>query len=84
VLDPLGLRLVADVKHARTVQVLVQHLTVWDLVHDVRLTLEPDKFNRKWSPNDQYSSASAYSALFLGRVDILGARQIWKFQMPGK
>jgi hypothetical protein len=31
-----------------------------------------------------YSSSSAYVALFLGRVDILGARQICKTQMPGK
>jgi hypothetical protein len=34
--------------------------------------------------NGIYSSSSAYAALFLGRVDILGARQIWKTQMPGK
>jgi hypothetical protein len=44
----------------------------------------PDKFVWKWSQNGTYSSSSAYAALFLGRVDILGARQIWKTQMPGK
>jgi hypothetical protein len=78
------LRWVADITHARAVQVLVQYLTVWDLVRDMRLTSDPDKFIWKWSPNGQYSSASAYSALFLGRIDILGARQIWKIQMLGK
>jgi hypothetical protein len=71
-----GLRWVADITHARTVQVLVQYLSVWNLVRTITLTPEPDRFIWKWSPNGQYSSASAYSALFLGHVDILKARQI--------
>jgi hypothetical protein len=53
-------------------------------VRDVRLSLVPDRFVWKWSPNGIYSSSSAYAALFLGHVDILGARKIWKTQMPGK
>jgi hypothetical protein len=80
---PRGIRWVADITHARTVQVIVQFLSIWDLVQAVRLSSEPDKFIWKWSPNGQYSS-SAYAALFLGRVDILGARQIWNTLMPGK
>jgi hypothetical protein len=42
----------------------------------VSLSSVPDKFVWKWSPNGLYSSSSAYAALFLGRVDILAARQI--------
>jgi hypothetical protein len=78
--DPL----VADITHARTLQVIVQFVSIWDLARAVRLSTVPDKFVWKWSPNSMYSSSSAYAALFLGRVDILGARQIWKIQMPGK
>jgi hypothetical protein len=68
----------------RTVQVIVQFLSIWDLVRAVRLSPVPDRFVWKWSPNGIYSSSSAYAALLLGRVDILGACQIWKTQMPGK
>jgi hypothetical protein len=81
---PCGIRWVTDITHARTVQVIVQFLSIWDLVRAVRLSPVPDRFVWKWSPNGIYSSSSAYAALFLGRVDILGARQIWKTQMPGK
>jgi hypothetical protein len=55
---------------------------VTDLVRAVRLSLEPNKFIWKWSPNGLYSSSPAYVALFLGRVDILGACQIWKTFLP--
>jgi hypothetical protein len=81
---PRGIRWVADITHMLTVQVIVQFLSIWDLVRAVWLSLVPDRFVWKWSPNGIYSSSSAYVALFLGRVDILGARQIWKTKMPGK
>jgi hypothetical protein len=68
---PHGICWVADVTHARTMQVMVQFLSIWDLVRAVRLSSEPNKFIWKWSPNGQYSSSSAYVALFLGRVDVL-------------
>jgi hypothetical protein len=57
-------------------QVIIQFLSVWDLVRTVTLTSKRNRFVWKWSPNGQYSSTLAYSALFLGHVDILGARQI--------
>jgi hypothetical protein len=58
--------------------------TVLNRQQAVRLLSEPNKFIWKWSPNSLYSWSFAYAALFLGRVDILGARQIWKTRMPRK
>jgi hypothetical protein len=56
----------------------------WDLVRTVRLPLEPNKFAWKWSANGQCSSTSAFSALFVYHVNILGARHVWKIQMSDK
>jgi hypothetical protein len=58
------------------VHVIVQFLSIWDLVRAVRLSPVLDNIIWKWSPNGLYSSSSTYAALFLGRVDILGAHQI--------
>jgi hypothetical protein len=57
------------------VHVIVQFLSIWDLVRAVRLSPVLDNIIWKWSPNGG-SSSSTYAALFLGRVDILGAHQI--------
>jgi hypothetical protein len=83
-MGPRGIRWVTDITHAQTVQVIIQLLSISDLVWVVRLSPMPDKFVWKWSPNGMNSSSSAYATLFLGRVDILGARQIWKTLMLGK
>jgi hypothetical protein len=37
-----------------------------------------DMMQWHWSASRQYSSSSAYSALFLGSASILGARELWK------
>jgi hypothetical protein len=41
---PRGIRWVADITHARTVQVIVQFLSIWDLVRAVRLSPVPNRF----------------------------------------
>lgn len=82
--DAHGIRWVTDITVAGTVQVIIKLLFVWDLVCTVTLTLKPDMFIWKRLPDGQYSSASAYSTLFVGHVDILGDRWIWKVQMPRK
>ena len=66
-----GRRWVADITHARTVQVLVQFLSIWDRIRSSSVNSEPNRFIWKWSSNGVYSSSAAYSALFLGRVEIL-------------
>lgn len=48
------------------------------------LNLVPDRFIWKWSRLGEFSSASAYYALFRGWSPLLGAKQIWKVQALGK
>jgi hypothetical protein len=46
-----GIRWVVDITHARTVQVIDQFISVWDMVSSVTLSSEPDAFVWKWSPD---------------------------------
>lgn len=71
-------RWVRDISHALTVQVLLQYLRIWDLLHNWHLNQSPDRFVWHWTALGEFSSASAYKALFLGRSHLLGAQQLRK------
>jgi hypothetical protein len=64
--------------------VIAQYIRVWDLLLDFTLTEAADRFIWKWAASGEFSSASAYRALFFGRSSLLGASQLWKTQTPGK
>jgi hypothetical protein len=48
----------------------------------VELQDRPDTFSWTFSPDQSYSAASAYGAMFLGSTIPLGAKQIWKTMAP--
>ena len=43
-----------------------------------------DKLLWKWTPDQNFSTASAYRAFFLGQSSIAGAKVLWKARAPGK
>ena len=62
-------RWVADIKGARTVQVLEDYLNIWDLVEGLTLQQEvPDRFRWKLTQSGTYTSKSAYAAFFVGTI----------------
>jgi hypothetical protein len=75
---------VQDITGATIVQVIVQYIRVWGLLLDFTLTEAVDRFIWKWTASDEFSSASAYIALFFGRSSLLGASHLWKTQAPGR
>jgi hypothetical protein len=75
---------VRDITRASTVQVIVQYIRVSDLLLDFAFTETPDRFIWKWTASGEFSSASAYRALFFGGSLLLGASQLWKTQAPGR
>jgi hypothetical protein len=80
----LGRRWIRDIVFARTVFLLVQYLHLWDALRKFYLSDQPDRFIWKWSPTGEFTSSSAYRALFPGRTPVAGAERIWKIQAPGR
>jgi hypothetical protein len=75
---------IRDITFARTVPVVVQYLHLRDYLQNIHLSDEPDRFIWKWSSNGEFSSSSAYRALFFGRTSLAGVDRIWKVQAPGR
>jgi hypothetical protein len=76
---------ITDISGALTVQAIIQFLQLAQLLEEV--ALQPgraDSFFWRWSSSGQYSSASAYSALFLRQSSLLGAKELWKSKVPNK
>jgi hypothetical protein len=65
---------VRDIVFTRTVQAVVQYLRLWDMLRGLHLSDQPDEF----------SSSSAYCALFMGRTHLAGTDHIWKIQALGR
>lgn len=74
-----------DITGALTVQVLLQYLRVWRVLHGVTLNpLQADRFIWKWTPDGNYTASSAYRAFFVGSSSLLGAKELWKVKAPPK
>jgi len=75
----------AWVRHIRgpaSMQMLLDISHICDLLEEVQLSLEPDTFCWTPSPDQRYSSASAYGAMFFGSSTVFGAKFIWKTPAP--
>jgi hypothetical protein len=75
----------ADIRGARTVQVILGYLHVDQLLQAFQL--QPgveDRFVWRFGPDGAYSASSAYRAMFFGSTKLRGARQLWKASAPPK
>ena len=74
---------VQDIRGARTVEVLLDYLHIWDMVDGIILHPEIlDRYNWKLTQDGSYSSKSAYTAFFLGSIKFGSWRRIWKTWAP--
>lgn len=55
---------------------------LYDMLEDVQLEPRADTFDWRFTADHQCSVASAYGAMFLGSLPVLGAKQIWKTAAP--
>jgi hypothetical protein len=79
------LRWVGDIRGALTVTVWAGYLGVWDLTS--LLVLQPeveDSHIWRFSASGQYSSKSAYEAMFIGAIQFGAWERIWQIWAPGK
>jgi hypothetical protein len=79
------LRWVGDIRGALTVTVLAEYLGVWELTS--QLVLQPeveDSHIWRFSASRQYSSKSAYEAMFIGAIQFGAWERIWQSWAPGK
>ena len=76
-------RWVADIKGARTVQVLEDYFHIWDLVEGLTLQQDvPDQFGWKLTQSGTYTSKSAYAAFFVGTIKFAPWNFFWKSGAP--
>jgi hypothetical protein len=74
-----------DILAPLIILVLMQFLELHNHIQQVQLSPQiEDRFVWRWSPSGNYSTRSAYSALFLGQTVVEGARQLWKVHAPNK
>ena len=77
--------LITDIKGALTLDVLVEYLALCDLLSEVSLQLnEEDTHVWQFSASGQYTSKSAYEALFIGATSFGPWERIWKSWAPSK
>jgi hypothetical protein len=63
--------------------VLVQYVQVYQWIQAIQLMPDTDGTHHwHWSADGAYSSCSAYAALMLGQLTMLGARELWKTRAP--
>jgi len=80
-----GDRWVKDISGALTVQVILDFLLVWDITRTITLRAgTPDRLLWKWTSDQNFSTASAYKAFFIGQNSIPGAKILSKTRAPGK
>jgi hypothetical protein len=74
-----------DITGALTITVLMQYLQLRQQLDTVSLTPEvEDWITWKWSSSGQYSSSSAYAAMFYEQSVLLGAKELWKVRAPNE
>ena len=80
-----GDRWVKDISGALTEQVILDFLLVWDITRTITLRAGiPDRLLWKWTSDQNFSTASAYKAFFIGQSSILGSKILSKTRAPGK
>ena len=80
-----GNQWIQDISGALTVQVLLEYLQTWDRVHNTTLLEnQEDRICWKWTPDRNFSTASAYLAFFNGQHPIEGANVLRKTRAPGQ
>jgi hypothetical protein len=70
--------LVADIKGAPTVGIIIEYLRLWDIIPDT--VLQPqreDKHIWRFSSNGQNSAKSAYEGFFLGATLFAPWELVW-------
>ena len=65
-----------------SLQMLIDIAHICDLIENIELSQEPDTFSWNLTPDQCYSAASAYGAMFLGSAPVFGAKQVWKTAAP--
>jgi hypothetical protein len=76
---------IRDVVGALTIPVFMQYLQLCQRVEQVSLSQGvEDRIIWKWTASRQYSSSSAYTAMFLGQSALLGAKELWKVRAPNE
>ncbi|TVU37249.1 hypothetical protein EJB05_10553, partial [Eragrostis curvula] len=76
---------IRDIVGGLTVPALIQYLKLWERLRFLTLNEEsPDRLRWRWTPDDNYSSKSAYLAMFHGSIPFPGAELIWKAWCPSK
>ena len=78
-------RWIFDIKGALTVQVLIEYIHLWQRLSNVVLQPEvEDTHIWQFSTGGQYTTKSAYEALFIGSTQFGAWERIWKSWAPGK
>jgi len=78
-------RWISDIKGALTVQVLIEYIHLWQRLSNVVLQPEvEDTHIWQFSTGGQYTTKSAYEALFIGSTQFGAWERIWKSWAPGK
>jgi len=76
---------VSDIRGALTVTVLIEYIHLWELLSTVVLQQDvEDSHVWQLSTCGQYTTRSAYKALFIGAVQFKPWERIWKSWTPGK
>jgi hypothetical protein len=67
------------------VPTILQYLEAHQCIDPIQLSAgEPDRFIWRWTSSSQFSSKSAYTAMFVGESAILGAKELWRTRAPNK
>jgi hypothetical protein len=74
----------SDVQGPLTVPVIMQYVQVRELVDSFQLMEGNNTVAWHWCASGQFSSSSAYDAMFLGQSTTQGAKQLWKASAPSE
>ncbi|WVZ94534.1 hypothetical protein U9M48_040415, partial [Paspalum notatum var. saurae] len=76
---------ISDIRGTLDATMVVEYVEVWERIQTVSLSEGvPDSFHWRWTTDGVYSSASAYQACFNGSMFFLGAKFLWKANVPPK
>jgi hypothetical protein len=76
---------VSNIRGAHTVNVLTEYIHLWELLSNVELKPDVEDIHIwQFSTCGQYTTKSAYEALFIGAVQFKPWERIWKSWATGK